>query len=70
MNRRKGDLERLSPWIKFDYNLPPEVHARFPHDRVFGRVSKLMRVRNVQKYEVALQTILGGRLRSVIVDSN
>ena len=64
-----ASLERLKPYIRFDYEMPAQVRD-FPHHQIHGRLSKLFRVRNLGKYEVAIQQIIGQRMRNVIVESN
>ena len=50
--------------VEFDYNIQ---RNDFPHNQIYGRVSKLFSVKDVDKYGLAVQTIIGGRLRFVVV---
>lgn len=54
--------------IDFDYNKAPLQN--FPHNEIYGRLTRLFKVKDVDKYGMAIQTIAGGRLRNVVVEKH
>jgi structural maintenance of chromosome 2 len=58
--------------VQFDYQIPPQApNAQdFPHNQIYGRMSRLFTVVDVAKYGVAIQTIAGARLRHVVVQQH
>jgi structural maintenance of chromosome 2 len=67
INRTGQNLQKLKYLIDFDYriNVP-----NFPHNQIFGRILKLFKLKDMNKYRGAIEVIAGAKLRNVVVQNH
>jgi len=65
-------LQEIRGMVEFFYQFPPSYPSReeFRHNLVYGRLCKLFTVKNIDKFGVAAQSVAGGRLRNVVVETH
>ena len=66
---RNRDLYKLRSMIEFEYN-KNNLSPNFPYNEIYGRLTKLFKVKDVAKYGMAIQSIAGGRLRNVVIEKH
>lgn len=58
--------------LEFQYQFPPNYPGLndFQTNLIYGRILRLFKVKDCEKYGLAIQTILGGRMRNVVIENH